>query len=554
MFESKRSNKDNLRLFKQTVTAFVTAIEEKDRFHHGHSLRVAELSRQIAQRAGKKAGECENVYYAALLHDVGMIAIPDGILKKPESDLEGEELETLKRKPLISSRILSQITEFPFLSAAARSCCERWDGRGYPDGIKGEEIPDISRIIALADAYDHMTSAKIGFDPLPLPMVREEIMKGAGTAFDPDYTKVMLSLIDEEDAHQEDGELEDEILCGAYREKVTMGISVTEDFKILSFDCEEINSGEGGFAAPSVIVFDSFDRRVHREASAIKSYRYYEYGEIWFDGHSITTGARNLEVKSAKTVKAAGGKKNGSEKRGGRYEVRAARHGDHLKLILTGPGNTSEALIALPDISKPAFVALTGENCRLSAIRVEGVDKRLNKEDYDRIAEEIDYIDRMQSDLPNIQIDKERSASTEGVPIKDGRDIIFHAMSLPSASLVWHCPYIVIFHSDDRKVGGKNYREDALIKLNGEVEAGEGAQTGFSMKKSPAFQGWDRWKQEFLKGLECEVIFQKTGNRVTLRTQNLGIEIESVTTVDENAKIYAAVTGDRVAVTDIRVL
>ena len=126
-------------------------------------------------------------------------------------------------------------------------------------------------------------------------------------------------------------------------------------------------------------------------------------------------------------------------------------------------------------------------------------------------------------------------------------------MSLPSANLIWHCPYIVLYSSEDGEVGGKDYLEYAVIKLNGESEDGEGpVKTGFKVKKKEGFPGWDAWKETLKKGIDVEISLEKRGNRIFFKTDNLGIAIESVTTIASGReKVYVALTGDQVALTDI---
>ena len=128
-------------------------------------------------------------------------------------------------------------------------------------------------------------------------------------------------------------------------------------------------------------------------------------------------------------------------------------------------------------------------------------------------------------------------------------------MTLPGPDLVWHCPYIVIFSSDNGFVGGRNYQEYALIKLCGENEETETtAQNSIIMKKKPDFPGWEVWKEINRRGMECEVSIERKGNRIMLKTENLGIFIENTTTITNIPdKVYAALTGDQVALTDIRV-
>ena len=137
--EDKESMK---RLFHQTATALAKAIEKKDDYSVGHSEKVALLSRKLAEMKGKNESECDKVYYAGLLHDVGMIGIPDSVLMKMGRYTE-EEYEIIKRKPVIGGEILGSITDYPYLSEGAHYNHERYDGTGYPEGLKGEEIPKL---------------------------------------------------------------------------------------------------------------------------------------------------------------------------------------------------------------------------------------------------------------------------------------------------------------------------------------------------------------------------------------------------------------------------
>lgn len=181
----------------QVVSALATAIDAKDNYTNGHSSRVAEYSRIIAERAGYSKADQDEIYMMGLLHDVGKIGVPDGVINKP-SRLTDEEFELIKKHPSIGATILESIKERPKLAIGARWHHERFGGGGYPDGIAGEEIPEEARIIAVADAYDAMTSHRSYRDIMPQEKVRSEIEKGSGTQFDPRFAKIMLQLIDED--------------------------------------------------------------------------------------------------------------------------------------------------------------------------------------------------------------------------------------------------------------------------------------------------------------------------------------------------------------------
>ncbi|MBR5741007.1 MAG: HD domain-containing protein, partial [Firmicutes bacterium] len=183
----------------QVVTALAEAIDAKDEYTNGHSARVAKYSRMIASRAGYSESRRNEIYMMALLHDVGKIGIPDEVIRKP-GKLTEEEYGLIKSHPVIGSRILGNIKERPELATGARWHHERFDGSGYPDGLAGETIPEEARIIAVADAYDAMTSRRSYRDVMTQEKVRSELEEGSGTQFDPQFAKIMIRLIDEDKA------------------------------------------------------------------------------------------------------------------------------------------------------------------------------------------------------------------------------------------------------------------------------------------------------------------------------------------------------------------
>lgn len=190
----------NLRMHNlstQVTMALASAIDAKDPYTNGHSTRVAEYSREIARRLGRPQQEIDDIYYVALLHDVGKIGIPDYIINK-QNNLTDEEYEKIKAHPVIGAQILEKVSELPDICVAAHWHHEKYDGTGYPDGLAGENIPLPARIVGVADAYDAMASKRSYRDVLPQEIVRAEIAKGSGTQFDPIIADVMLQMIDED--------------------------------------------------------------------------------------------------------------------------------------------------------------------------------------------------------------------------------------------------------------------------------------------------------------------------------------------------------------------
>jgi putative two-component system response regulator len=184
-------------LSDQTIFALSSAIDAKDSYTNGHSRRVAQYSREISRRVGKTHEEQLEIYSVALLHDVGKIAIPESIIIKP-GKLTSEEFEIIKSHTTRGYEILKTISVMPSLYIGALWHHERYDGLGYPHGKKGDEIPEIARIICVADCYDAMSSDRSYRKALPQAVVRSEIEKGMGKQFDPRFAKIMLDMIDED--------------------------------------------------------------------------------------------------------------------------------------------------------------------------------------------------------------------------------------------------------------------------------------------------------------------------------------------------------------------
>ena len=473
-----------------------------------------------------------------------MIGIPDSVIERNEAPDEAAR-EIYKKKPIISKEILSNISEFPFLAKGAYYSHERYDGSGYPEGLKGKSIPDIARIIAVADAYVTQTSAKRYREPHPDFVVRENFVKGAGSDYDPEYAECMLRIIDTEVSAGE-AQVETSLECGEYRKSFTSGIVVEEMYLDIDFECSSEGYEDKKYNAPSIILFDSFDKRIHTEEVMIEEYRYLEYGELWFNGNSVTTGARKIREDYIRDT---------DEVCDGHYHIRAGRYEDHVKLEMISPYGKKIVTVALLGGSKAVYISITGENCSIKDINIDYTKDRVLEGDIERIEEEVSYIDRLESDIRNVQVDRTRSAYTDGVRIKDRLRILFHTMSLPGANLVWHCPYIVLYTSEDGKIGGNGYIEYAFIKLNGENDDKvTGAVNRFTMKRGDEFPGWAIWKEKNAEGLECEIYLEKKGKRITLTTKNLGIFIENVTEPEDETKpVYVALTGDECALTDIRI-
>ena len=193
--EIQTSHEALKKLTYEVMDALAKAIDAKDEYTNGHSERVAIYSRMIATDLGLSEEDQEKVYNMGLLHDIGKIGIPKSIISKT-TKLTEEEFELVQSHPILGYDILEKIHSEPELAFAARWHHENYDGTGYPDGKKGEEIPFLVRIIAVADSYDAMTSNRSYRKYLPQDVARAEIEKNIGTQFDPGVAKCMLAIID----------------------------------------------------------------------------------------------------------------------------------------------------------------------------------------------------------------------------------------------------------------------------------------------------------------------------------------------------------------------
>ena len=196
-FEVEQKTRENKDLFLQVVSSLAAAIDTKDEYTKGHSSRVAEYSRLIAKRCGFPEARQDEIYMLGLLHDVGKIGIPDGILNKPGL-LTDEEYAQVKKHSGMGASILKNIENDPKFEQCAMYHHERYDGTGYPSGLKGTEIPEEARIIAVADAYDAMSSDRSYRSHLSQDEIKNELELGMGTQFDPKFAEIMLAIVEED--------------------------------------------------------------------------------------------------------------------------------------------------------------------------------------------------------------------------------------------------------------------------------------------------------------------------------------------------------------------
>ncbi|MBQ4379299.1 MAG: HD domain-containing protein [Treponema sp.] len=189
------SIRQQIRMGNETIFSIANAVEARDKSTGRHSFRVAEYAVLISQMLGFSEEEQTQIRRTGLLHDIGKIGVPDAILNKT-CGLSDEEYKVMKTHTLIGGEILKDFTLIPHVDEGARYHHEHYDGTGYPNGLKGEEIPLNARIIGIADAFDAMTANRVYRKALDMDFVINELKKGSGTQFDPGLVEIMLELID----------------------------------------------------------------------------------------------------------------------------------------------------------------------------------------------------------------------------------------------------------------------------------------------------------------------------------------------------------------------
>lgn len=181
--------------YLESIETLRYTVEAKDTYTRGHSDRVSEFAVLIGKKVGLSNEDMKTLQIGGLFHDIGKIGVPDNILQK-ESKLTDDEYSEIKNHPSIGAHILSTATIFKDIIPIVRHHHERYDGNGYPGRLKGDEIPYLARITAIADSFDAMTSRRTYRDSLPMDVVISEFKKCRGTQFDPELDDVFLDILE----------------------------------------------------------------------------------------------------------------------------------------------------------------------------------------------------------------------------------------------------------------------------------------------------------------------------------------------------------------------
>lgn len=215
------------RITIQAIMTVANTVDAKDDYTKGHSLRVAAYAELLTQRLGWSEDDVQNAYYVAMLHDVGKIGVPDAVLNKPFK-LTDLEFRLIKNHTIMGAEILKDFKMFPNVDVGAKYHHERYDGKGYPEGLKAESIPLIARIIALVDSYDAMTSNRVYRRRLNDDIVMQELESGKGSQWDPDLVDIFMELI-KEGALEKQWMQESEMASPIFDSEKIFGIAVSSE-------------------------------------------------------------------------------------------------------------------------------------------------------------------------------------------------------------------------------------------------------------------------------------------------------------------------------------
>ncbi len=194
MNQIKKINEELEKAYLESIETLRYTVEAKDTYTRGHSDRVSAFSVLIAKKLNLSEEDLRTIQIGGLFHDIGKIGVPDSILLK-ESKLTDDEYSEIKNHPSIGAHILSTATIFKDMIPIVKHHHERYDGNGYPGRLKGEEIPYLARIAAIADSFDAMTSRRTYRDSLPIETVIAEFERCKGTQFDPELTDAFLDIL-----------------------------------------------------------------------------------------------------------------------------------------------------------------------------------------------------------------------------------------------------------------------------------------------------------------------------------------------------------------------
>ncbi|MCR4617532.1 MAG: response regulator [Lachnospiraceae bacterium] len=189
--EERRQKVEKMSL--RMIQAFATTLDAKDAYTNGHASRVAKYACALAEKLGWEKEHVRALKHAATLHDIGKISIPDRVLNKA-GKLNDEEFNIIKSHTVVGSDILEKTALFEYAQDVARHHHERYDGKGYPDGLKGEEISPEARVVGIADAFDAMSSKRVYRPALPNSSIRDELVRGKGSQFDPEMVSVFIEM------------------------------------------------------------------------------------------------------------------------------------------------------------------------------------------------------------------------------------------------------------------------------------------------------------------------------------------------------------------------
>ena len=283
----------------QTLEMLADAIDAKDPYTKGHASRVAIYSAMIARRLGWSEEQIKNLRFAAMLHDIGKIGIPDSILNKPDR-LTDIEYGIIKTHTTLGAGILKNKEVTSLAEAVAMHHHERYDGHGYPSGLSGTDIPPEARLVCIADSYDAMSSKRIYRNALTPEYIRNELVKGRGTQFDPELLDTFLTLLDEDAPGKAINELrfrKNESETQITKELSEFMSRLVSDRRTLGAD--QLPMKDNSLVGPYAVSEDDFSNLLHYLNSLASRYNHtYEMMDILISFESSSNATQEDQKKA----------------------------------------------------------------------------------------------------------------------------------------------------------------------------------------------------------------------------------------------------------------
>jgi len=406
-----------------------------------------------------------------------------------------------------------------------------------------------------------MTSKRSYREIIPQWTVREQIVEGLGTQFDPQFGRCMINMIDQDSEYTMQELLESaknamkkQRHYNEYGTNYSVGQQIVENTTYVKMIFKETDGDDSHVSMPSFVFYDSNDTKIPESEKRKKEMNFAEFITVRADGYVEGKEIRNLQTTRLYDNPDASDCFVRNDKGEAEILLEMVKYKDHLRVRLDSGNRRTEYIAALPDSTRYVYATVTGANCDVEILEVEKDEKAIDETEIPRIAEELNFKFGAEGDIPSIQMNGWREVHSESIKLVDKLRITMHSLSLPTSRLIWHCPFIIYYVSDNHKFWGPNYMELAMLRMDGEYWSGYNLIESHQLNKLPEFENWEEWKAKNKQGVDCELSIEMQGRTIITRTYSAGLEsIDKLVVPEEFGDVYITLTGDQCAITDIRI-